>query len=260
VDLERGEVLDLLPDRQAATLAAWLKAHPGVEIIARDRASAYAEGAREGAPDAVQVADRWHLLHNLAAALGEMLAREHATLRAAAEPAHPAMREAVDPATASAPPHAAIAPRGLGIRARRGSGSKGPTPGRDAGHSMNQCANCGRRAAPPARSLNVRGSLPRRRGSICRATRFRNARRGRTRLGAWNRMRRLSAVAGTKAVRAPSRSGGSCGSRASRGSRSRCGVSRDAGATGTPSRQAPPQRCGIPRCQHSPRREPWRGG
>lgn len=84
VDLERRCVIDLLADRRAETLARWLKEHPGVEIIARDRGGAYAEGAREGAPNAVQVADRWHLLQNLAHALEAALAHEQRALQEAA--------------------------------------------------------------------------------------------------------------------------------------------------------------------------------
>jgi transposase len=69
VDLERRQPVALLPDRTAETLAQWLRAHPGVQVIARDRSSTYAEGARQGAATATQVADRFHLLQNLAEAL-----------------------------------------------------------------------------------------------------------------------------------------------------------------------------------------------
>ena len=119
VDLERRCVIDLLPDRRAETLAQWLKEHPGVEIIARDRGGAYAEGAREGAPDAVQVADRFHLLQNLAAALEGALTREQQALQAAAMPPAPAVAEAAPPPPAEETAHPPGAPPKTPTRAER---------------------------------------------------------------------------------------------------------------------------------------------
>jgi len=81
VDLEQRRVVDLLADRTAAAFAAWLSAHPGVGVIARDRAGADADGARQGAPDAIQVADRFPVLANIGETLARMLARKHALLR-----------------------------------------------------------------------------------------------------------------------------------------------------------------------------------
>lgn len=85
VNLETHMVIDLLPDRTAETLATWLRQHPEVEIVSRDRGGAYAEGARQGAPQATQVADRFHLLKNVTDSLERFLARKHASLRQAAQ-------------------------------------------------------------------------------------------------------------------------------------------------------------------------------
>ena len=88
VDLEAHKPVDLLPDRSAELVAEWLKTHPGVEIISRDRGSEYIKGATDGAPDAIQVADRWHLLTNLRDALKRLLESKRACLKAAADKAN----------------------------------------------------------------------------------------------------------------------------------------------------------------------------
>ena len=82
VDGEQHHPVDLLPERSAAALAAWLQEHPGVEIITRDRAHEYARGASDGAPQALQVLDRWHLIGNLQEALARLLDRLRSRLQA----------------------------------------------------------------------------------------------------------------------------------------------------------------------------------
>ena len=76
VDLERGVVADLLPDRSAASFETWLKEHPGVTVVSRDRDGVYAEGGYSGAPRAQQVADRFHLVQRLIRAVQDELAHQ----------------------------------------------------------------------------------------------------------------------------------------------------------------------------------------
>jgi transposase len=89
VDLERHEVVDLLPERSQESLVAWFGSHPlaaEVEVAARDRSNVYREGLAKGAPEATHVADRWHLLHNLTLTLEEYLLQKRPVLRKAAAP------------------------------------------------------------------------------------------------------------------------------------------------------------------------------
>ncbi|MEF9908683.1 ISL3 family transposase [Streptomyces sp. P5-A9] len=81
VDVETRRPVDLLSDRKASSLARWLAERPGIEVVCRDRAPFFAEGAAAGAPQAVQVADRWHLWNNLGEAAERAVARHRQCLR-----------------------------------------------------------------------------------------------------------------------------------------------------------------------------------
>ena len=104
VDADRRRPIDLLPDRTAASLATWLEAHPSVEVLTRDRSASYAEGAARGAPQALQVADRFHVIDDLGDAIERFLDRHRSVLRELALPSPVvAVEDAAAPRTRLAP-------------------------------------------------------------------------------------------------------------------------------------------------------------
>ena len=90
VDLETHQPIALLADRKAETLTEWLQAHPGIEVLSRDRSKAYKSAMTEGAPDAIQVADRFHLVKNLSEMLEKAFASYRSELKAAEQAQHQA--------------------------------------------------------------------------------------------------------------------------------------------------------------------------
>lgn len=97
VDLERHQIVDLFEGHSAGSIARWLRQHPGLEVVSRDRSPVCREGINDGAPQARHVTDRWHLLHNLTQVLEEYLLQKRPALRdAVSKPETEEIREAVD--------------------------------------------------------------------------------------------------------------------------------------------------------------------
>jgi transposase len=105
VDLERSDIIDLLPDRDVTTVKNWFDDHPGVELISRDRSFAYTQAAADSAPNALQVADRWHLLKNLRDTIERLFERQSDEVNKAVKAPAAATESPCSPAL----PHAAHA-------------------------------------------------------------------------------------------------------------------------------------------------------
>jgi transposase len=108
-DLERGLPIEVLPDRTAETVSAWLQAHPSIDTVSRDGSKEYAAAIRKGAPQATQVMDRWHMTKHLAEALGTLLAHCLAEIHPAEQT--PAVREEGQEEAVIALPSSSLSPR-----------------------------------------------------------------------------------------------------------------------------------------------------
>jgi transposase len=107
VDRAQGDPVALLPDRSAPTVASWLAAHSGVAVITRDRSTEYARAIATGAPQAVEVLDRWHVHKNVREAVERFLSRHQHSLGAIILPEWSARQAVAEPAAARSPPRAA---------------------------------------------------------------------------------------------------------------------------------------------------------
>jgi transposase len=150
MDMQAGVPVDVLPDREAATVQAWLQGHPEVEVICRDRAGAYDKAARAAAPDAIQVADRWHIWHNLAEHTRTTVTRHKDFLRSPADdgPGQPA---------AAADLQEIIRGRHRAVHQLRAAGATPAQAAAELGLSL-QLAGRYWRAASPAALLTARAA------------------------------------------------------------------------------------------------------
>lgn len=142
VDLERRRPVALLHDREAETLATWLHAHAGVTVIARDRMKAYSDGARAGAPHATQVADRFHLIQNLAEALDQGFSAHGQALKAVSEALSlpPSSSSTAGKLSRCRRAHR----RSRNRRGRRSAGRGGSPPTNTSGHCTARAGRLGR--------------------------------------------------------------------------------------------------------------------
>ncbi len=155
VDLERRTVVDILPNRSSASTAKWLREHPEVEVVSRDRHGLFAGGARDGAPQAVQVADRFHLIQNLRERIEQQLGR-------LGRPIQPIASAAAEADSTRAGLHAVREDLFSQVRALRAAGKTASAITRELGLSRKRVDRWIRlEALPPRNSMAPTASSPR---------------------------------------------------------------------------------------------------